>query len=275
MSRYCPTVPPRLRDDDRGIQTSVPSGNDRSSGQVTAWLGAALNLIDRRAVVQTLIRKDLPCGPPPTGPGCAAWSDQELAEAVCHRSVDAYGEIYRRYATTVGAGARTVLGGGPGVDDIVAEVFVALWESPERFDATRGSLSGFLRMGARGRSIDLLRSETSRRRREEEDLVSAPTTAIEAELLSCETAAELRDAVSLLPAPEREAIQLAFFEGLSYRAVAVTLHEAEGTVKSRIRSGLRRLRANVSVLLQDGEPGAVPGLPAAVVARVVAHEARW
>jgi RNA polymerase sigma-70 factor, ECF subfamily len=66
---------------------------------------------------------------------------------------------------------------------------------------------------------------------------------------------EVRAALLVLPVPERAAIMLAYFGGLTYREVAVLLHEPEGTVKSRIRSGLRRMRSMLTVVDDEGSPG--------------------
>ena len=162
---------------------------------------------------------------------------------------DALGELYRRHGASVAAVTRMILGNSPGCDDVVAEVFAALWLSPQSFDPTRGSLLNFLRMKARGRSIDVLRSDTSRRRREDNDLYSgrAPALDIESSVLASETASELRRAVASLPPAEAEVIHLAYFRGMSYIAVARHLGVAEGTVKSRIRKGLRRLGTTLRV----------------------------
>lgn len=174
---------------------------------------------------------------------CTSWTDHQLLLAVPTDRDAAYAELFRRHSPSVAAVARIVLRSSSGCDDIVAEVFTALWRAPEKFDPDRGSLSGFLRVAARGRSIDLLRNESSRFRRELQD-EGAPGShvAIEAEVIAAETRREVRQAVSQLPDGERIAIELAYFGGMTYRAVASHLGLPEGTVKSRIKSGLRRLR---------------------------------
>lgn len=182
--------------------------------------------------------------PPSAAPPCAKWSDGELMAAVSRRDEVAYSELYRRHVVSVAATTRMVLGQGPQGDDVVAGVFLGLWVAPDRFDASRGTLLGYLRMAARGRSIDLLRSEMSRKRREqhERDPGEGATPDFDAALLALETSEELHRAVAQLPPAEREAVRLAYFSGMSYRAVARHLGEPEGTVKSRIRSGLQHLR---------------------------------
>jgi RNA polymerase sigma factor (sigma-70 family) len=194
--------------------------------------------------------------PRPPGDGAYSdWSDAALVAAVVARSEDAYVELYRRHRASISAVAGMILANGPGCEEVVDDVFVEVWLSPDNFDAARGSLLGFLRLQARCRSIDVLRSDKSRTRREERDasleLVTTPD--VDDTVLTSERADELRGAVASLPPVEREAIGLAFFGGMSYRAVAVHLNVAEGTVKSRIRKGLRRLSLSGTVLVyRDG-----------------------
>jgi RNA polymerase sigma-70 factor (ECF subfamily) len=95
------------------------------------------------------------------------WEDLELVEAASAERLDAWAELYRRHAGSVAATARAVLGQSPECDDIVVEVFAKLWHAPGKFDATRGTLLGYLRVVARSRSLDWLRAEASRQRREE------------------------------------------------------------------------------------------------------------
>jgi len=191
--------------------------------------------------------------------------DRELAAAVTMGDQAAYDVLYRRHHDAITAVARMILGAGPACEDVVADVFMGFWFLPDQFEPERGTLLSFLRLKARHRSIDVLRSETSRRRREDRLLV-APLTVepeIETALVAAELSAQLKLAIAALPASEREAVQLAFYEGMTYQAVARHLGVAEGTVKSRIRSGLRRLRSCRSVRLQYewNEPAAVDGPP--------------
>jgi RNA polymerase sigma-70 factor (ECF subfamily) len=191
----------------------------------------------------------------------ADWSDAALIDAVVERSNEAHAELYRRHRASVGAVTRMVLGNGPGCDEVVNDVFVELWLTPEDFDPTRGSLLSFLRLKARCRSIDVLRSERSRTRREERDSFAQRATVPEVDLavLDAERSDELRSAVASLPLREREAIRLAFFHGMSYRDVALHLDVAEGTVKSRIRKGLRQLSLSGTVRVHHDVLRSAPG----------------
>ena len=171
-------------------------------------------------------------------------SDAALVVAIGRWRQDALAEAYRRHAGAAFALARRLLGDREMAEEILQEVFLRLWNAPERFDPERGSLRSYLLAQTHGRSVDLLRSETSRRRREERE---ARETAehgvdIEREVVDLTVADQVKEVVAELPVDERRAIELAYFGGHTYRQVAVLLDQPEGTVKSRIRSGLRRMR---------------------------------
>ena len=171
-------------------------------------------------------------------------SDAALVMAVSRYNQDALAEAYRRHGGAVFGLARRLLNEPAMAEEIVQEVFVRLWNDPDKFDPARGSLRSYLLAQCHGRSVDLLRSETSRRRREENDLRRTAEGGydLEREVWDLALADHVRDALDKLPEAEREAIRLAYLGGHTYREVAIMLDEPEGTVKSRIRSGLKRLR---------------------------------
>jgi RNA polymerase sigma-70 factor (ECF subfamily) len=127
---------------------------------------------------------------------------------------------------------------------VTQDVFVDLWKRPERFDPARGSLRAFLVTVAHGRAVDMLRSDTARVAREQRTARETATGGydLENQVWDLALADQVKDAVGALPEGERRAIELAYFGGHTYREVATMLGEAEGTVKSRIRRGLRRMR---------------------------------
>jgi RNA polymerase sigma-70 factor, ECF subfamily len=183
-----------------------------------------------------------------TSPPLADSSDAVLVVGIGRYQQEALAEAYRRHAGAVFALARRLLIDAAMAEEIVQEVFLRLWNSPEKFDHERGSLRSYLLAQCHGRAIDQLRSETSRKRREERD---ARRTAeggydLEHEVVDLAVAEKVRDALSALPAAEREVITLAYFGGHTYREVAVMLDQPEGTVKSRIRVGLQRLRGELA-----------------------------
>ena len=183
-------------------------------------------------------------------------SDGGLVVAIARYREDALAEAYRRHAGAVFALARRVLADLAMAEEVVQEVFLRLWTQPDKFDADRGSLRSYLLAQCHGRAVDLLRSDTSRRRREERDAVRTAEAGydVEREVWDLTVADKVKEVVAVLPAPERRAIELAYFGGHTYREVAVLLGEPEGTVKSRIRSGLQRMRrALKSGEITDGD----------------------
>ena len=161
---------------------------------------------------------------------------------------DALAEVYRRHAGAVYGLGRRFLREHSLSEEMVQEVFLRLWNEPERFDPERGSLRSFLLAQAHGRSVDVLRSDSSRRRREERDARRTAESGydIEHEVWDLAVAEQVKGAMAELPEDERVAIELAYFGGQTYREVAAALGAPEGTVKSRIRTGLRRLRASLT-----------------------------
>src|SRR3954465_2167445 len=171
-------------------------------------------------------------------------SDAALVTAVGRWRNDALAEIYRRHAGAVYALARRVLHDVTDAEEVVQEVFLRLWNAPEKFDPARGSLRSYLLAQTHGRSVDLLRADTSRRRREQRDVRQTAEAGydLEHQVWDLAVAERVHAAVSDLPELERRAIELAYFGGHTYREVADMLGAPEGTVKSRIRTGLSRMR---------------------------------
>jgi RNA polymerase sigma-70 factor (ECF subfamily) len=177
-------------------------------------------------------------------------SDTALVLAVARYRQEALAETYRRHAGSVFALARRVIGDPVLAEEVVQEVFLRLWNDPDKFDPSRGSLRSYLLAQTHGRAVDLLRSEGSRRRREETEARQAAEAGydIEHEVWDLDLAEHVKKAVAVLPEDERRAIQLAYFGGHTYREVATLLDEPEGTVKSRIRAGLKRMRASLGAV---------------------------
>jgi RNA polymerase sigma-70 factor (ECF subfamily) len=171
-------------------------------------------------------------------------SDAGLVVAIGRWHEPALAEVYRRHGGAVQTLARRVLGSVEQAEDVTQEVFVKLWKQPERFDPARGSLRSFLLSIAHGRAIDMLRSNTARRAREERSAAEVATSGydIERHAWDLQVNDQVRQAVVELTPEQRRAIEMAYFGGHTYREVAHLLGEPEGTIKARIRSGLTHLR---------------------------------
>ena len=175
--------------------------------------------------------------------------DAVLAAGVGEGDRLALEEVFDRYGGAVKAMALRVLRDDALAEDVVQDVFVAFWKAPQKFDANRGSLRTFLVTVAHRRAVDIVRSEEARFRREERvPRDTAPD--IDDEVWTRSLSETVRNALAELADPEREAITLAYFGGLSYVEAAKRLGAPEGTVKSRIRSGMRKL----SVALAEVAP---------------------
>lgn len=187
----------------------------------------------------------------------SALGDAELTSAMGRSDRLAFAEVYRRHAGHVRAMAARLCGSN--AEDVVQEVFLGLWERPERFDPRRGSLTSFLLTMAHNRAVDAIRAEDRRRAREvrgESPRTMTDDGAEEPALSRLESVA-ISEFLHRLPDPEREAIALAYLGGHTYRRVAALLQQPEGTIKTRVRTGLARL---AGLIEEPGQPGATRGV---------------
>ncbi len=172
-------------------------------------------------------------------------ADATLTARLADRDEHAFEMLFHRHGGAVKAVAMRVLRSEPLAEDVVQDTFTGLWTAPERFRPDRGSLQSFLTTVAHRRAVDIVRSEVARSRRElrppEPDYSS-----VEEEVVQRTVSDDVRRALDQLPEGEREALALAYLEGLSYTEVARRLGQPEGTVKSRIRTGMRRLSASLA-----------------------------
>ena len=154
------------------------------------------------------------------------------------------GELYDLYSSLVYSVALRVLRDAGAAEDILQEVFMRLWRTPSAFDSSRGSLPAWLSVIARNRAIDSLR-----RRRPEEDW-SDVIVSVEPDLTGDaernRSIEKVRDTLNGMPAAQRSALEMAFFDGLTHREIASKIGDPLGTVKTRIRSGLLALRRALS-----------------------------
>ena len=175
-------------------------------------------------------------------------SDVNLVIAVGRYDQAALTEVYRRHGGAVFGLALRLLRDRSLAEDVVQTVFIRFWDHPDRFDAERGTLRSYLLAQTHGRSVDLIRAETARHRREEragQQDRRGESYDLEREVVDLTAAEHVKEILATLPEGERQAIELAYFEGHTYKEVAVVLDQPEGTAKSRIRSGLRRMHTEL------------------------------
>lgn len=182
--------------------------------------------------------------------------DTMLVVAIGRFNEEALAEAYRRHGGAVHALARRVTQDPAQAEEVTQDIFLRLWEQPERFDPSRGTLRSFLLVQTHRRAVDRIRSDTARRQRQEREarLTAQKGPSLEEEVWGLAMAEKVRGAFSALEPNERKAIELAYFGGHTYREVAQLLDQPEGTVKSRIRSGLRRMQHDL--VQWTGEPTA-------------------
>ncbi len=178
----------------------------------------------------------------------ATAGDGQLVAAIGRWQDAALAEVFRRHSGAVHGLARRVLGSANLAEEVTQEVFLGLWREPESFDTGRAPLRTLLLTKAHSRAVDLVRAESSRHAREQRTASDRAGAGYDLEryVWDLAVADQVKTAVETLPEGERQAIELAYFDGRTYRDVASLLGEPEGTIKSRIRSGLRRLRTLLS-----------------------------
>ena len=175
--------------------------------------------------------------------------DYALMRAVAASDSSALGALYDRHKRALFALCLRVLRDRGEAEQVLLDLFLAVWQRPDRYDAARGSPVVYLTMVARSRAIDRRRALAARldpaRPAMAEHAAAAANTPAPSPLegmVATEQGRRVRAALQAMEAKQREAIELSFFEGLSHAEVARRLGKPLGTVKTYIRSGLVRLR---------------------------------
>ena len=173
-------------------------------------------------------------------------SDAALVQQLLRRDVRAFEQLYDRHSRIVYGLVRRILQQGSTAEEVVQDVFLQLWRNASLYQASRGPFVPWLLTLARNRALDTLRLKSERQRRREDQTEELPQIAqapqYEQALDEKRRAEVVRSLMSSLSAPQKKAIELAYFEGLSHSEIAEALHEPLGTVKSWIRNGLIRLK---------------------------------
>ena len=163
-----------------------------------------------------------------------------LVSAIGSGDEQAMAQLYQRYSDLVYSVALRVLGETGAAEDILQEVFMRLWRSPDLFDANRGSLPGWLAVITRNRAIDSLRKRRPETEMTDEVVSVEPDLASDAERRRALD--KIRGTLGGMPSLQRSALEMAFFEGLTHTEIAERTGEPLGTIKTRIRAGLLTLR---------------------------------
>ena len=172
--------------------------------------------------------------------------DATLMQQLLRRDVSAFEELYERHSRIVYSLVLRILRQGTTAEEVVQDVFLQLWRNSARYDLSRPFVPWLLTL-ARNRALDHLRLKSERQRRREEQTEEFPQIATaapeyEKALDEKRRAEQVRALMGSLPAAQKKAIELAYFEGLSHSEIAASLQEPLGTVKSWIRNGLLRLK---------------------------------
>lgn len=187
------------------------------------------------AVVQTWPEEDQP-------------SDAALMERILDRDSRALELLYDRYARPVYSLVLRIAQQPASAEEIVQDVFLQIWRNAKRYQSTRGPLGPWLFTVARNRALDFLRlkREKQRRREDPDDFSISPAAVAtpdpEGALDQARRGEQVRTQMASLPGPQRRAIELAFFEGMTHSEISAAMGQPLGTVKSWIRGGLLRLR---------------------------------
>jgi RNA polymerase sigma-70 factor, ECF subfamily len=170
--------------------------------------------------------------------------DATLVSAIRDGDEQAMAQLYDRYSSLVYSIALRVLGETEAAEDILQEIFLRLWRNPATFDSSRGSLPAWLAVITRNRAIDVLRKRHSKTDLEDVKVSVEPDLASGVE--RSRILEKIRGALRSMSEPQRSALEMAFFEGLTHTEIAEKSGEPLGTIKTRIRTGLLVLRKAVN-----------------------------
>jgi RNA polymerase sigma-70 factor (ECF subfamily) len=172
--------------------------------------------------------------------------DQAVLARMARGEGEAVAELYDRHARPIYSLALRILGDVTEAEDVVQEVFSQAWRQASRYSTSRGAVAAWLLNLARSRAIDRLRAKRARPAGVVDDRaagqIADAAPPVDSQVLSSEQVARVRAALDELPLLQRAAIELAYYEGLSHAEIAARLEQPLGTVKTRIRLAMTKLR---------------------------------
>lgn len=174
----------------------------------------------------------------------------DLLDRASRGDEEAFSRLYDRLAGFLYGIVRRVVRDPAQSQEVAQEVFLEIWRLAPRFDRTKGSVKSWAAVIAHRRAVDRVRSEQSSKNREERQSHMAPTAVdtVADEVADRFEREQVRGALAVLSAVQRQAVELAYYGGYTYREVAVLLDTPEGTIKTRIRDGVIRLRDALGVV---------------------------
>jgi RNA polymerase sigma-70 factor (ECF subfamily) len=169
-------------------------------------------------------------------------SDAALIESIVQRDQTALAVLYDRYAGMLSSVLNRILRDRQAAEEILQDIFFQLWSNPSRFDPARGSLPGWLMVIARHRAISGLRRHNPAAGDELTEVAAVSTVNLETAAAQQQLLGRVKGALENLPAEQRTAIELAYFEGMSHSEIAQRTGDPLGTVKTRLRSAVESLK---------------------------------
>lgn len=180
-------------------------------------------------------------------------TDVDLVQQAARGAGDALRELYRRFSSMAYGLALRIGGNAADAEEVLLDSFFQVWKQAARYDTSRGTVAGWILNIVRSRAIDCVRSNTrvlrSQQKMEEgqeEAPMASPPPDPEQQAAMREKQAQVRNALRRLPDDQRVVLELGYFSGLSQSEIAAELGQPLGTVKTRMRLGLQKLRRELA-----------------------------
>lgn len=172
-------------------------------------------------------------------------TDASLIDRIVQRDESALATLYDRYAAMLSSVLNRILRDTQAAEEILQDIFYQLWRSAAQFDASRGTLPGWLLVIARNRAISRLRRHNPASGDELGENTVVIASSLESDVAQQQMLGKVKGALDHLPKEQRAVIELAYFEGLTHSEIAQRTGEPLGTVKTRLRSAVETLRRDL------------------------------